>query len=274
MAPSYELYDDEAWERGEAIFDSMKGKLYSKALYNEIARFVDKYRKGGKPKKFYPPTRGGFNFHYRIDYQKGPSIIIRFPIPGFFKMDEEKVRGEAAAMKYIAKNTTIPVPAVLHHGTAEESPGGIGPFIIMEYIEHVDNLANVLEKQGQPDEDESGLDPNIDEEKLEFVYGQIADILLQLLDCEFSKIGCLGTVDFGDNPCRLGVASRPLSFNLAQIGEVGGVPHFELPAVSKTYDNSTAFYTSAADMHLQQLSFQRNQAVESRNDCRKKYIAR
>ncbi|PNY26322.1 Uncharacterized protein TCAP_03752 [Tolypocladium capitatum] len=279
MARSYELYDDEAWERGEAIFDAIKEKLYNEDLYYEIARFVTKHRKEGNPTTFFPPRRGGFNFHYRIQYSDGRSVIIRFPLPGFFRMAEEKLRAEVAVMRYIADNTTIPVPVVLHYGMADESPGGLGPFIIMEYIDNSGDVTNVLETPGRRVGEKPVLDPDMNEEKLEHVYSQIADIMLQLAKCEFSRIGCLGLPSRnddgdGDGDGDQDVICRPLSFNIAQLGEVGGVPHFELPAISKTFSSSSEYYSALAEMHLQQLSFQRNQAIRSAADCREKYIAR
>ena len=36
----------------------------------------------------------------------------------------------------IAANTTIPVPNVYHFGTAAEGLTGLGPSIIMDFIEH------------------------------------------------------------------------------------------------------------------------------------------
>ncbi|RDL41505.1 Uncharacterized protein BP5553_01484 [Venustampulla echinocandica] len=218
MAPSYELYDDEAWDRGEAVFEAMNEKIYNEDFYYEIARFVTKHQKSGSPMKFFPPRNGAFNFYYRIQYSDGHSAIIRFPLPGFFHMDEEKLCAE----------TTIPVPFILHYGMADESPGGLGPFIIMEYIDNSGDIADVLNTPGRPLGEKPVLDPHIDEEKLEYVYRQMADIMLQLSKCDFSRIGSLGM--------------RERSIN---------------------DDDSDP-----------ELSFQRNQAIKSADDCRKKYIAR
>ncbi|KND87285.1 hypothetical protein TOPH_08061 [Tolypocladium ophioglossoides CBS 100239] len=44
--------------------------------------------------------------------------------------------------------------------------------------------------------------------------------------------------------------------------------------MSRTFADSSECHSVLADMHLQQLSFQRNQAIESPADCRKNYIAR
>ncbi|AEO66399.1 uncharacterized protein THITE_33846 [Thermothielavioides terrestris NRRL 8126] len=254
----------------------MKEKLYDEDFYYEIARFVTKHRLGGSPMTFFPPKKGGFNFYYRIQYSDGKSVIIRFPLPGYHRIAEEKIHAEVAAIRYIAEHTTIPVPFILHYGMTEESPGKIGPFIIMEYIENSGDLIDVMAAPGL---ERVVLDPDIDEDKLEFVYSQMADILLQLSQCDFSRIGCLGKVDpnweYGDDDDGgFDVTCRPLSFNIAQLGEVGGIPHFALPPTSKTYSTASEYFSALADMHLQQLSFQRNQAVTSADDCRKKYIAR
>lgn len=83
MVVSYELYDDVAWDRGDAMFDSIKDKIFNEDLYHEISKFVTKHRKGGSPMTF-PPQRGGFNFYYRIQYSDMQSVIIHFPLPGLF----------------------------------------------------------------------------------------------------------------------------------------------------------------------------------------------
>ncbi|KAL2022907.1 hypothetical protein VTK56DRAFT_4438 [Thermocarpiscus australiensis] len=144
----------------------------------------------------------------------------------------------------------------------------------MEYIENTGDVVDVLQAPGRPPEERPFVNPDIDEEKLEYMYSQIADIVLQLSQCNFSRIGCLGMPDGDDGDSEPDVTCRPLSFNVAQLGEVGGVPYFKLPAASKTFSSSSEYYSALADMHLQQLSFQRNQAIRSADDCRKKYIAR
>ena len=106
--------------------------------------------------------------------------MIRFPCPGVVMFPEEKVRNEVAVMRFIEKNTTIPVPHVFHYGMTDESPDGLGPFIIMEYIEHAHDFVDALNTPGLSLSDSPILDPNISTEKLEFVYTQTADILLEL----------------------------------------------------------------------------------------------
>lgn len=54
---SYDLYDDEAWDRGAEVFEAIKEKTHNEDLYYEIARFATKHRKGGSPMKFFPLQR-------------------------------------------------------------------------------------------------------------------------------------------------------------------------------------------------------------------------
>jgi aminoglycoside phosphotransferase (APT) family kinase protein len=112
-------------------------------------------------------------------------------MPAYFKYAEEKLLAEVATMRYISENTTIPIPFALHHGMTEESPGGLGPFIIMEWVENAGDLVDITNKPGLTADDVPMLEPNVNEEKLERVYSQLADILLQLSRCELPAIGSL-----------------------------------------------------------------------------------
>ncbi|KAK7433168.1 hypothetical protein QQZ08_000099 [Neonectria magnoliae] len=167
-------------------------------------------------------------------------------MPAYFKYTEEKLLAEVAAMRCISDNTTIPLPFILHYGMKEESPGGLGSFIIMEWVENAD--------------------PDIDEEKLRYTYNQMANVLLQLSKCKLAAIGSLGFQDDEDNPK---ITKLPLSLNIARLVNFARVPQFELPSSTMTFTSSPKYCSTLANMHLQQLSFQRNQAVDSADDCRK-----
>lgn len=56
---------------------------------------------------------------------------------------DEKVAIEVEVMKLIKEKTTIPVPEIKHWGSAAETPLGLGPFIIMDFIEGV-SLDSIL----------------------------------------------------------------------------------------------------------------------------------
>ncbi|POR35768.1 Uncharacterized protein TPAR_04047 [Tolypocladium paradoxum] len=271
MAASFEEFDESAWDYGDRLFHEWNRGLRKRALYLEIVQIMARHSLG-KAVEICPPRRGAFNVLYRVVFAAGPGSIIRFPIPAYFQYAEEKLRAEVAVMRYISDHTSIPIPPVIRSGTKDESPGGLGPFLIMEWVDNECDMADVLNTPGLEDNKAPVLDPNIDEHKLLFMYSQMADILLQISRCEFAAIGSLGIADENGHPPK--VTTRPLSLNVSQLANFSRVPHYELPATSKTFTDSAEYYSALADMHLQQLSFQRNQAIESAADCRKKYIAR
>ncbi|KAF2278471.1 uncharacterized protein EI97DRAFT_456863 [Westerdykella ornata] len=147
-------YDDVAWERSDEIYETWRKKLNDYDLLREIGLLIAKHR-GGVPEELCSPERGAFNLCIRMKFRDGGSAIIRFPCPGKVMFPED---------------TTIPIPFVLHYGMTDESPGGLGPFIIMEYVNHEYNLASVLKTPGLPGDVRATLDPEISDEKLELAY--------------------------------------------------------------------------------------------------------
>ncbi|OJJ87214.1 uncharacterized protein ASPGLDRAFT_72499 [Aspergillus glaucus CBS 516.65] len=130
---------------------------------------------------------GAFNLCFWMIFEDGFSSLLRFPGPGRVMFPEEKVRNEVAVITFLKQNTKIPVPTVIHYGMGDESPAGLGPFILMEY------------------------------EKLEFFYGQVADILLKLSKPSFEKIGSLARDTNGDwKDCRSKYVARMLFYKLAE----------------------------------------------------------
>ncbi|OBT92290.2 hypothetical protein VE01_09540 [Pseudogymnoascus verrucosus] len=217
------------------------------------------------------PLTGAYNVAVVIDFSDDGSTLIRFPKPGKVMFPEEKVRNEVAVMRYVHAHTSIPVPFILHWGTREESPCGLGPFIVMEYVEHACDVSDALNTPGIPYEERPILDPSIDGEKLRGLYGQVADVLLQLSKLSFLKIGSLAQVDNGDT---WRVTERPLSSNMNEIVQLGTLPRSKLPDKSATFKTSSSYLTTLANMHLRHLTHQRNDAIDSSSDCRRKYIAR
>lgn len=187
---------------------------------------------------------------------------------GIVQFPEEKVRYEAATMRYVAAHTTIPVPRVYHYGTAAENPTGLGPFIIMEHIDHDQTLSHALNDPSRGIREGHRLDPNISEEKLEFLYRQMATIVLQLSTLTFPRIGSL--VEDGNG--LISVEGRPLIQNINSLVDHARVPPCVLP--STTHATANEWYSALADMHLAQLVFQHNDAVEDEDDARDKYVAR
>jgi len=260
-------FDDAAWERSDAVFDAWKGKLYEEETMRAVGNLIKKHR-GGVPKELFAPQRGAYNVTVRMLFGDGGSAIIRIPCPGVHMFPEEKVRKEVAVMKYISEHTTIPVPFVLHHGTAEECPGSLGPFIIMEWVEHAETLSSALNIPGLSPKERPLLHPGIPQERLEFVYEQISDILLQLSALTFDKIGTPIEVKSDE----WAVSERMLSFDMNELVQLANCPRAAL--ISTTFDTSSAFYSAIADMKVMHLDKQHNDAIESAEDCRRKYIGR
>lgn len=174
-------------------------------------------------------------------------------------------------MRYIAANTTIPIPNVYHYGTAAENPTGLGPFILMDYIEHHQNMSRELLDPILPIDKRPILDPNISEEKLEHMYAQMANILLQLSKLKFPRIGSLVEED-GEN--SISVKGRPLNMNMADVVIHTNAPASILPEPSQTFATEDEWYSALANIHMAQLSYQHNDTVEDEDDARDKYVAR
>ncbi|KFY84001.1 hypothetical protein V500_09705 [Pseudogymnoascus sp. VKM F-4518 (FW-2643)] len=263
-------FDDVAWEQSDNVYDEWRTKLLKPENLTEIALFVAKYHLG-TPVEVRTPLTGAYNVAVVIDFRGGGSTLIRFPKPGKVMFPEEKVRNEVAVMRYIQAHTSIPVPFILHWGTKEQSPCGLGPFIIMEYVDHDCDISDALNTPGIPYEERPILDPAIGEEKLRKLYGQISDVLLQLSTLSLSRIGSLIQDDEEDT---WSVAGRPLTSNMNEIVQLGTLPRSKLPDKSATFETSSSYLTTLANLHLRHLTHQRNDAIDSASDCRHKYIAR
>lgn len=228
-------FDDVAWEQSDDVYFEWRTKLLKPETLTEIALFVAKYHLG-TPIEVRTALTGAYNVAVVIDFSGGGSTLIRFPKPGKVMFPEEKVRNEVAVMRYIQAHTSIPVPFILHWGTKEESPCGLGPFIVMEYVEHVCDISDALNTPGIPYEGRPILDPSIDEEKLRELYGQVADVLLQLSMLSFPKIGSLTQDDDEDT---WNVTERPLSSNMNEIVQLGTLPRSKLPNKNATFETSS-----------------------------------
>ncbi|OTB14949.1 hypothetical protein K445DRAFT_61757 [Daldinia sp. EC12] len=259
--------DDLAWEKSDQDVEAWERSLNKAHICRGIASLINKYRPG-EAVELHKPIRGGYNAFYRLEYKDGSSAAMRIPCEGIVKFPEEKVRYEVATMRYIAANTTIPVPKIYHFGTAAENPVGLGPFIIMEYIEHERTMSDALKDPSLGPDESHVLDPAIDEERLEFLYRQMANIVLQLSTLSFPRIGSLDQDEDGE----ISASGRPLIQNMNSLVEFAGVAPTLLP--SRPYDTSEQWFSALADMHLAQLTFQQNDAVLDEDDARDKYVAR
>ncbi|KAJ3480458.1 hypothetical protein NLG97_g8068 [Lecanicillium saksenae] len=242
--------DDVAWEESDRLEKEWCENLVKPDTQQAIGNFVARHRQG-IPTEIGPLGAGGFNALLRLKFKDGGSDTICKTWP-----------------KYIQDHTTIPVPFILHWGTKEESPLQIGPFIIMEYAKNAMNMTAAMNTPGRTRDMAPVLDANIDEKQLYNLYRQVSNILLQLSKLEFPAIGALQETD----EWQWEVRSRPLSMPMNELVRTGSFPRAKLPTC--TFQTSEAYYDGLALMNVQHLLHQRNDAIESEADCRRKYTAR
>ncbi|ATY67444.1 kinase-like domain [Cordyceps militaris] len=260
--------DDVAWEESDRIEKEWIERLLKPETQMAIGNFIAKHRKG-VPQEVGPLKAGAFNALFRLTYLDGGSAVIRFAKPGRTMFPEEKIRNEVATMRYIQDHTAIPVPFILHWGTQAESPLNIGAFIIMEYINHETNMSDALNTPGFTNDMRPMLNPEIDEAKLEKLYRQLANILIQISQLEHPLIGSLAETDEWQ---QWEVTRRPLSMPMNELVRIGSLPRSKLPCT--TFKTSSEYLDSLAQLHLDHLAAQRNDAIESKADCQRKYTAR
>lgn len=107
----------------------------------------------------------------------------------------------------------------------------------------------------------------------EIFAAYMADTLLQLARHSFSEIGCISNSneedEFNDEWI---VTHRPFGFDMSELVQISGVSEHLLPR--HPFKTATAYFLALAELHMVHLSSQRNDAISSEEDCRKKYIAR
>lgn len=138
----------------------------------------------------------------------------------------------------------------------------------MEYVEHERTLSHALNDPLLGPAESHSLDPNISESNLRSLCRQMANILLQLSALSFSRIGSL----IQDKQGQFSVSGRPLMQNINSLLEFTNSPACLLPAHGFATPNE--WYSAMTDMHLIQLTFQHNNAVDDEGDARDEYVAR
>lgn len=212
-----------------------------------IVELVALHYKGGKQKpiKLHDPIRGAYNANWRVEFEEG-SAILHIPMPGNSAFFDEKIRTEVATMKMIEARTTIPVPHIYHWGYAADNPTGLGPFIIMDYVEHQKAVTDLLKPASEPswNINRHGIGPDTPEETLLKVYRQMANILLQLSTLEMP---CIGSPSFNETSQSFQVHGRPITQNMTEMMVGGGNPRCVLPAETKTFATAKEYYSALAD---------------------------
>ena len=174
------------------------------------------------------PKNGIADIGSTVQFDKDEGIeakwMMRFPIPGAVMHPEAKVRHEVAVMEYLKKKTSIRVPKIVAWGTAEENIfPGVGPFIIMEFVDGkplydilrgvpIDEvfrertadefLKELAQKAAKGHDDNEMLSPDVDDNTLAIIYRQMANVYLELAEHDFEMIGSLSQTSAGTNSNR------------------------------------------------------------------------
>jgi aminoglycoside phosphotransferase (APT) family kinase protein len=213
--------------------------------------------------------KGSFNFGVCVRFNDGgPRAIIRFPKPGytFTARLEEKVKNEVKVLEYLRENTTLPVPCVTSWGLTDESPRNLGPFIIIDLIEGI-SLTTLLKKHVQFEKDDVYLRDDVDA-KLDYVYEQLAEFLIELSRLDFNAIGAIVKTDTNEWLA----SERPFTYNMNEMAVmVSNWPMDTFPTAPFRTTRDYLEYESSEN--LTHLRTQRNLANNA-EDAKRRYIAR
>lgn len=212
---------------------------------------------------------GGFNALYGLAFDGlPPKHLLRVPNENVVFPDE-KTASEVAIAQFLHENSSIPMAQVLHYGLSCDNPA-VGPYIIMERVEHTWSMSQRLNKNFKERGVRAIIDPDISKTELKMLDVQMARYLLQIFSHRFSHIGTLAR----SNTDKYIVRSRPMSMDMQQIIELANIPKSALPAKNETYSTADEWYMACSRINTAPLLFQQNDVFFSADDFRNKYVAR
>lgn len=167
--------------------------------------------------------------------------MVRFPRAGMVNDDyaDEKVAIEVATLNLIRNRTSVPVPKIWAWGSAGSNKLGLGPFIMMDFVDGV-SLSELLQDPNA-ERPTRLMREDISDRDVELIYRQLATFLLQLFKLDFDQIGCLPSPEDG---AASPTPRRPLTFKAHSILQNGGVDTFG------TTDDSTLSFQFLAMLIL------------------------
>ncbi|CAG8920394.1 unnamed protein product [Penicillium salamii] len=165
---------------------------------------------------------GAFNAGMKMVFSDSTAWMVRFPRFGMVCEDytDEKVAMEVSALNLIRSTTTIPTPTVRAWGPAASNTLGLGPFIMMDFINGV-SLSSLLQDPNA-ERPNRVIREDISDSDIEVIYRQLANFLLQLFKLDFDQIGSLPSPQT-ENPSP--TPPRPLTFKAQTILQDGGLVH-------------------------------------------------
>ncbi|BDD59160.1 hypothetical protein MPDQ_005490 [Monascus purpureus] len=210
---------------------------------------------------------GAFNAGIKIVFSDNTAWMVRFPRAGMVCDDytDEKVAMEVTALGLIRDRTTIPVPTVQAWGPATSNPLGLGPFIMMDFINGV-SLSDLL-RDPSADRPSRVMREDISDRDVEYIYRQLANFLLQIFKLDFDQIGSLPSPQ---NEFYGPTLRRPLTFKAHSILQNGGVDTFG--DRTQGFATTTEYFQYVVGQDWEQLVRQPNSIV-GEYDAKNKYVA-
>ncbi|KAI2699397.1 hypothetical protein CBS147332_8283 [Penicillium roqueforti] len=176
---------------------------------------------------------GAFNAGMKMVFSDNTTWMVRFPRVGMICNDyaDEKVAME---------------------GPAASNPLGLGPFIIVDFVNGV-SLSDLL-RDPNAERPTRFMREDISDNDIEVIYRQMAKFLLQLFKLDFEQIGSL------PNPKSQGTTPpQPLTSKAHSILQNGGVDTFGDRAHGFT--TTTEYFQYVIGQDLEQLARQPNSTV-------------
>ena len=219
---------------------------------------------------------GFFNCLGSLRLGKNTRAIVQWGAASYLGYLEEKIDAEVATMRHLSRESSLAIPKILYYSKTANNPPGIGPLLVMETVDCDADLEYMLSYYSRRITTPMKIDYTLPDDRLRDYYGQLADFLLVLYNSRHDSIGALGDPDANGNAQ---VRSRPFSFNSMYHTDWAWVPDAStlpggLGPDNGRFKTSEAYYKDIADLQLLQLSYQRSNIVQDREDCRKKYLAR
>lgn len=212
---------------------------------------------------------GGFNALYGLAFDDSPpKHLLRVPNANVVFPDE-KTAAECVIAQFLHDHTSVPIARVLHYGLSGHNPA-VGPYIIMERVEHFWSMSQRLNKNFREKGVRHILDTDISRTKLKALDVQMARCLIQIFSHRFPRIGTLARSETN----AYVVQSRPWSLDMQQSIESSNIPQSALPAIDETYSTADEWYTACSRINTAPLLFQQNNLFFSADDFRNKYVAR
>ncbi|KAF4980844.1 hypothetical protein FZEAL_3242 [Fusarium zealandicum] len=243
-------------------------RKYDDAREKRLTDWVSTFRRDGLPCKLTThkrnDSRGAYNMSCKVQFENGDKWIVRFPMVGKVINADEKTEIEVATMKLIRQQTTIPIPEIRAWGLAADNTLGIGPFIMMDFIEGT-SVDDILQTP-----DARIMRQDISERAIEVLFRQTIDFSLQLQKLDFPHIGSLTSKSTaGRGGFTATIHSRPVTKKSHDFVLESGVN--VLGPQDEIFASTTEYFHHIVDRDLQHLHDQPN-SVDDERDAREKYI--